>query len=89
MVGEVIPSPALSRKETPLDNWVRVDGSASSDEERKAMIAALLRERRGYEIHGDEGGMAAIDRDLKRLGHEAAAPPKRAERRPAPKATTR
>lgn len=65
------------------------DGKASEDERRRSIIAALLRERRAYEIHGDKGGVKAVDAELRRLGHEAAPPAKRAERRPAPKASTR
>lgn len=57
---------------------------AVSNEERKAHIAALLRERRGYEIWSNQGGMDAVDAELRRIGYEASPPRKRAERRPAP-----
>ncbi len=56
-----------------------------SRQERKQMIATLLRERAGYEARGDKGGVAAVDAELARYGHEAAAPAKKAERRPASK----
>ena len=69
----------------------------------KEYIAALLYEREGYEHRletaeeegNDEmateqkGNIAAIDKELKRVGHEAKAPAKRAETRPARSGTTR
>ncbi len=54
-----------------------------SEEDRKSKIVALIRERRGYEVWGDKESMKQVDAELKRLGYEAAAPAKRAERRPA------
>jgi len=54
-----------------------------SRQDRESWIAALLRERRAYTIHGDKDGVKAVDAALKRLGYEAAPPEKRAETRPA------
>lgn len=39
----------------------------------EAYIAALLRERRGYEMRGDVEGMAAVDAELARVGDKPAA----------------
>ena len=36
----------------------------------KNMIAALLREREGYVQYGKKDRVAAVDAELKRLGHE-------------------
>jgi hypothetical protein len=52
-------------------------------EEREATIRALLAERRGYELRGESERVAEVDAELRRLGHEAAKPQARAERRPA------
>lgn len=54
-----------------------------SNEEKKQMIAALLYERASCEARGLEDRVKLIDAELKRYGHEAAAPARRAERRPA------
>lgn len=70
-----------------MENWKQTDGGAGGEGERRELIAALIRERRGFEIHGDAAGMAEIDKQLKRLGHEAVVPSKRAEYRPASRAT--
>ena len=56
---------------------------ADTKEQEKAQIAALLREREGYERSGNKERMAAVDAELRRLGHKASAPSKRAEKRPA------
>lgn len=73
-------------------------------EQDQSRIAALLHERRGYELRavgaeedGDEEALAAakdrvkqVDAELKRLGHEAKKPSERASRRPSQrKASTR
>jgi len=60
-----------------------------TEEERKSYIAALLEERRGYEMNGDADAVAGVDTELKRVGHKAKAPAKRATKRPAPKRETR
>lgn len=49
-----------------------------TNEQKQAYIAGLLEERRGYEIYGNEAGLAAVDAELERLGHKAKAPAKRA-----------
>jgi hypothetical protein len=58
-------------------------------EQNEAYIAALLRERVGRELDGDDDSMKKIDAELKRVGHQAKAPAKRAEKRPAAKGSTR
>lgn len=55
-----------------------------SQQERAAMIRTLLREREGCVRRGLDDRVKLIDAELARYGYEAAAPPKRAERRPAP-----
>jgi hypothetical protein len=52
-------------------------------EQRKDYVAGLLRERGGAVAREDDEHIAAIDAELKRMGHEAKAPAKRAESRPA------
>jgi hypothetical protein len=52
-----------------------------TNEEKKTLVAALLEERRGYEIHGKKDRVALVDAELKRLGAEGKAPAKRAEKR--------
>lgn len=64
-------------------------GDARSNEERKAMIAALLRERASCEQRGLPERVKLIDAELARYGHEAAKPAERAERRPAPRSEKR
>ena len=54
-----------------------------SKEDRKSYIAALLRERAGYVTRGESERAQLVDAELRRLGYEAKAPAKRAERRPA------
>lgn len=58
-----------------------------SREDRAALIAALLRERRSCEVRGLAERVKLIDKELARYGHEAAPPERRAERRPAPPAS--
>lgn len=54
---------------------------ADTKEQEAAYIAALLREREGRRIDEDDDAVAAIDAELKRMGHKASAPAKRAEKR--------
>jgi hypothetical protein len=54
---------------------------ANTKEQDAAYIAALLRERAGLVINEDEEALAAVDAELKRVGHKASAPAKRAEKR--------
>lgn len=54
---------------------------ADTKEQEQAYIAALLREREGRRLEEDEDALAAIDAELKRMGHKASAPAKRAEKR--------
>lgn len=54
------------------------DKKAREESRRQSTIAALLRERRGYQIHGDDANAAAVDAELKRLGAAAKPPAKRA-----------
>jgi hypothetical protein len=56
---------------------------ADTKEQEQAYIAALLRERAGLVISEDEEALAAVDAELKRMGHKASAPQKRAEKRTA------
>lgn len=69
-----------------MENWQVDPNSGGRDRsalELKAQIAALLRERRGYEAQGKADRVADVDAALALLGHEAAKPSSRAERRPA------
>jgi hypothetical protein len=52
-----------------------------TNEQKKAKVAALLTERRGYENRGLSDRVAQVDEELRRLGASAKAPAKRAERR--------
>lgn len=54
-----------------------------TNEQRAAHIKALLHERSIYEKRGNTTGVTEVDEELRKIGHEAAAPQKRAERRPA------
>lgn len=58
-----------------------------SKEQDQVTIKALLEERRGYEIYGNQGGLDAVDAELERLGHNAKPPAKRATRMTARKGT--
>lgn len=60
-----------------------------SDEMTAAYIAGLLEERRGYVAKGDDAAVAEVDAELKRVGHKAKAPAKRATKRPAAETETR
>jgi hypothetical protein len=54
-----------------------------TDEQQAAKIRALLEERAGYEARGDMERAAQVDASLSHLGHRAAKPVDRAEKRPA------
>jgi hypothetical protein len=63
-----------------------------TNEQRKAYIKALLEEKQGYEARGLADKAAAVEHELRLVGHEAMTPQERASRRPAPrskKAATR
>ena len=60
----------------------QTSGAADSDEQRQSMIKALLREKGYATVRGDQATIAEIDKELRRLGHEAAKPVERAEKRP-------
>ena len=51
-----------------------------TNEQTKAYIAALLRERKHYELYGIEDSLAAVDEELRRVGFKARAPRERATR---------
>lgn len=53
-----------------------------TNEQRAAQIKALLHERSVYEKRGNAVGVAEVDDELRKIGHEGATPAKRAERRP-------
>lgn len=50
--------------------------------EQGQTIAALLEERRGYVVRGLDDRVALVDAKLREIGHQAAKPSSRAERRP-------
>ena len=52
-----------------------------TDQQREAKIAALIRERRGCEMHGKTDRVKAIDAELRNLGVKAGPPVRRAEKR--------
>lgn len=54
-----------------------------TDEERAGKIRALLEERAGYVQRGQSERAAQVDAELARIGHQAAKPVERAEKRPA------
>lgn len=54
-----------------------------TDQERKAYISALIRERVGYAAAGKQDRVAAVDAELARMGHRAAPPAARASKRSA------
>lgn len=51
-------------------------------EQTKDRITALLAEREGYVRYGRDDKVTEVDAQLAALGHKAAAPAKRAEKRP-------
>lgn len=54
-----------------------------TNEQRANYIAGLIHERNVYEKRGDQDGVEQVNAQLRKIGHDAAAPQKRAERRPA------
>lgn len=52
-----------------------------TDQQHKAYITALLNERAGYERMGQTERVKAVDAELARVGHKAAAPAQRATKR--------
>ena len=56
-------------------------GEEMTEEERTSKIAALLEERRGYELRGLNDRVAAVDAELRRLGAQAVPARKRAAKR--------
>jgi hypothetical protein len=64
-------------------------GRTVTKEEKQATIGALLEERRGYELRGEDDRVAQVDAQLKALGHEARKPAARAETRPSRKASSK
>lgn len=49
-----------------------------TNEQKKEYIAALLRERAGYEQYGHTDRVAEVDAELERVGHKAKPPAQRA-----------
>ena len=49
-----------------------------TNEQKKDYIAALLRERAGYEQYGHADRVADVDAELERVGHKARPPAQRA-----------
>lgn len=49
-----------------------------AESKKNAIIAALLKERRGYKINGRTADVEAVDAELKLLGVDAKPPAKRA-----------
>jgi hypothetical protein len=52
--------------------------SGMTKEQTKDYIAALLRERAGYEQYGHADRVAEVDAELERVGHKAKTPAQRA-----------
>ena len=61
-------------------------GRKVTKEDDKATIAALLEERRGYELRGEKGRVAEVDKQLAALGHGAQKRSATAQKRPSSKA---
>lgn len=53
-----------------------------TDEQKAKYVAALLRERDHAARAGNENAVEQVTAELRRIGAEAAPPPKRAQRRP-------
>lgn len=53
--------------------------------DKKALIAALLKERAGYERYGRKDKVAEVDAELKKLGANPKPPAKRATKLQKPK----
>jgi hypothetical protein len=49
-----------------------------TSEQKKALIAALLEEKRGYVMYGRDDRAAEVDKQLRALGHGGKPPAKRA-----------
>jgi hypothetical protein len=60
-----------------------------TNEQRRQEIIGLLHERSIFEKRGDTASVELVNEQLRYLGHQAAAPVRRAERRPAAKKETR
>lgn len=60
-----------------------------SKEDDQATIAALLEERRGYALRGDEDRVAQVDAQLKALGHGAQKRSAKAEKRPSSRSSSK
>ncbi len=63
----------------PAGDWACPNCGLTSQElreqeRRKSHIAALLREREGYEAEGDEEKIAAVDASLHGYGYDAPQP---------------
>ena len=54
-----------------------------TNEQRQTYIAGLLDELRACEVNGKDDRAADVRAELSRVGHEGAAPAKRATKRPA------
>ena len=52
-----------------------------TDQQREAQIRALVEERRGYVARGEQSRVDLVDKALRDLGAEGAAPVKRASTR--------
>lgn len=59
-------------KDTAFTRTSRV--VAGTREQDEALVAALLEERRGYELRGAAERVAEVDAQLKRLGHSTPKP---------------
>jgi len=53
-----------------------------TNEQRAAQIRALLEERRGHVLYNRPDRVKDVDEQLRNLGHSAATPATRAEKRP-------
>lgn len=58
------------------------------DNEKAERIAALIRERVGYEQRGLTDRVDAVDAELRAIGAEGATPAKRAAKRPSTRKTS-
>jgi len=57
-----------------------------TNEQRAHQIKALIHERDVFLKHGNAERAAEVTEELRKIGHEAEAPAKRAEKRPATRA---
>lgn len=53
---------------------------AKTDEQTKAYISALLREREHYRRYDNKDRLEEVEAELKKVGYQAKPPAKRAER---------